>query len=223
MEYKSFAYLYPPRPENAIPSGFISLYEKRGWVGTVKKNGTCTVIFTNGKDVIFKTRHESDHKQWTPTPEIVQFFAGKKRAGKWNVYVAELLHSKAAFGKKNHLYIFDKIVHDGVQLVDSTFAERQEILQKQVVPWAKEWLTYSDGTICEYWDHIDVHENISVAKCFSGGLKFVYDRIAERDDNPDDEGLVLKNPQGILKPCFNATANNGWQVKVRLPRKNFGF
>jgi hypothetical protein len=223
MEYKDFGYLYPPRPENAIPSGLINSFEKRGWWGQIKKNGACTVIFTNGKEVIFKTRHADDHKLWEPTPEILQFFAGKKRAGKWNVYVAELLHNKVSGGLKNHLYIFDKIVHDGVQLVGTTFEHRQKILQKQIPSWAKEWLTWTDGTICEFWDRTDVHENVSVAKSFTSGLKFAYDRIAERNDNPEDEGLVLKNPTGILKPCFSQSANDGWMVKVRLPKKNFGF
>lgn len=222
MEYDHYGYLYPPRPEKAVPPGLINFYEKRGFVAQVKKNGTCTVIFTNGKDVIFKTRQSEDHKQWSPTPEIIEFFGGKKRAGKWNVYVAELLHSKVAGGKKNHLYIFDKIVHDGVQLVGSTFAHRQEILAKQITPWAKEWLTWPDGSICEEWDRTLVHQNVSVAKNLVGGLSFVYKRIVA-NDNPEDEGFVLKNPKGILKPCFTATANDGWMVKVRRPNKNFGF
>jgi hypothetical protein len=222
MEYNTFGYLYPPRPENAIPRGLINSFEKRGWVGQVKKNGTCTVIFTNGKDVVFKTRHDDDHKQWMPTPDIVEFFAGKKRAGKWNVYVAELLHSKVRDGTRNHLYIFDKIVHDGVQLIGSKFAAREEILKKQIPTWSKAWLTNDDGSLVEHWDRTQVHTNVSVAKSFTSGLAFAFDRIAEKG-NLEDEGLVLKNPNGIMKPCFTQAANDGWMVKVRLPNKNLGF
>ena len=130
MKYDEYSYLWPPRPSNAIPYDMLKFYELRKYWAQVKKNGTCTVIFARGNEVIFKTRHnDDDHKMWSPTPEHIRFFQG---GDKWNVYCAELLHSKTPH-VKNQLYIFDKIVDEGVHLVGTKFEERQLILQSQWV------------------------------------------------------------------------------------------
>lgn len=218
MQYVKPDFLFPPRPENAVASGMLGFYEKRGWHAQVKKNGDCTVIITNGRDVIFKTRHGDDTGRWTPTKDVLAFFGGRKTAGKWNVYVAELLHSHGT-QLKNHLYIFDKIVNDGVQLVGSTFASRQEILAAHTEHWLNEieWLNRP-----EHDDRIDILSTVSVAKSFTSGFAAKFAEIS-KSPHKDDEGLVLKNPKGILQPCFRATANDGWMVKIRRPNKNLGF
>lgn len=212
MDYTDYSYLWPPRPEKPVPHGLITFYENRGWWAQVKKNGTCTVIFTNGKDVIFKTRHgaDADHRLWSPLPEHLQFFRQQK-TNKWNVYTAELLHSKTP-NIKNELYIFDKIVDEGIQLVDSTFEDRQLILQS-------EWAGNQEA------DCTRVDKYVTVAANFSGSrnISKIYNDIVARSDNPQDEGVVLKNPGGRLKPCFKQNANDGWMVKVRRPHKNYSF
>ena len=91
MDYSEYMYLYPPRPEEALPRAMLSNFEKRGWYAQVKKNGTNTVIFSKGDQVIFKTRHQDDHKAWSPNAEHIKFFRGRED---WTVYTAELLHSK---------------------------------------------------------------------------------------------------------------------------------
>jgi hypothetical protein len=35
--------------------------------------------------------------------------------------------------------------------------------------------------------------------------------------------LVLKRPNALLLPCFKEGANSGWQVKSRVPHKNYGY
>lgn len=37
-------------------------------------------------------------------------------------------------------------------------------------------------------------------------------------DDPEDEGLVLKNPEGKL-----TIRNNNWSVKARRKHENYGF
>jgi hypothetical protein len=128
MKYTEYEYLWPPRPEKKVPPTTFGFYQKRGYWAQVKKNGTCTVIFARGKEVIFKTRHNDDHKAWSPQPEHVKFF--QSDSDTWNVYVAELLHSKTPH-IKNHLYIFDIIVRDGEQLTGMSFADRQVELYSQ--------------------------------------------------------------------------------------------
>lgn len=202
MRYADFHFLYPPRPENKIARPQLSFYENRSWWAQKKKNGTCTVIFARRNEIIFKTRHNDDHKLWTPQGDHNAFFAGRL---KWNVYVAELLHSKVSGGPKNELYIFDQIVKDDVQLVGTTFAERQEML-------------FDEFSGNDEGDQIRIDDRITLAKCFDEGFIEMYDHL-----KPEDEGLVLKNPEGKLSPCFKMDSNSNWQVKCRIGHKNYSF
>lgn len=219
MQYSKPEFLYPPRPENAVASGMLTFYERRGWWAQIKKNGDCCVIMTNGRDVIFKTRHGDDVGRWTPNKTTLSFFGGQKTPGKWNVYVAELLHSHGTI-LKDHLYIFDTIVRDGIQLVGTTFAQRQEMLAEQTTSWLEESQWDNIGT--EPADRTPIIPGVSVAKCFKSGFSTLFKDISAAATK-DDEGLVLKNPRGILQPCFKATSNDGWMVKVRRPNKNLSF
>jgi hypothetical protein len=208
MNYSEFTYLWPPRPEKAMPESAITFLEGTKKFGAqIKKNGTCTVIFARSKEVIFKTRHldinEGNHRSWVPKPEHKKFFETKGK--EWNVYVAELVHSKTPH-IKDQLYIFDIIVHEGVQLVGKTFEERQAILHGL---WK--------GGVDE-GDQIRVHKYVSVAKVFTSGFRELWKKL-----KPEDEGLVFKQMNAKLDPCLKQTSNNAWQVKVRIPHRNYSF
>lgn len=205
MDYKEYSYLYPPRPEKKIPSDLLKFYETSGWWGQVKKNGTCTVIFAKKDQVIFKTRHADDHKMWVPDQKHLDFF---KTGEEWNVFTAELQHSKTP-NVKNHLYIFDWIVINGRQAVDQTFAQRQEQLHDR---WNGDLRAHD----------VLVHEHVSVARSFGRGLSQLWHGLVA-EGLPENEGLVLKLPTAKLKPCFRANSNDAWQAKCRVPHKNYSF
>lgn len=202
MNYAEYQYLWPPRPEQKIARPQLSYYENQGWWAQKKKNGTCTLVFAKGAQVIFKTRHNDDHKLWTPKREHISFFAGSKG---WNVYVAELLHSKVAGGPKDQLYIFDTLVSNGDYLTGSTFADRQVLLHDR-------FNGQDEG------DQVRVSSYVAIAKCFDEGFSEMFENLA-----PEDEGLVLKNPLATLKPCYKPDSNASWQVKCRVPHKNYSF
>lgn len=215
MEYNEYAYLYPPRPECKVTQDQLFAYQRRGWVAQVKKNGTCTLVFAKGDEVIFKTRHNEEgtggdnHKMWKPKKHNFDFFKG--RSDKWNVYVAELLNDKTP-SIKDHLYIFDQIVHNGVHLVGTNLIERHALLHEQLMtPDAKEEA-----------DLYRLGVGVSIARNLTRGFRDVFGQDG-KNLKPEDEGLVLKSPTMKLDPCFKQTANNGWQVKVRKLHKNYGF
>ena len=200
MNYNDYTYLWPPRPEQQIPQGLLNFYERKGFWAQKKKNGTCCVIFVRGNEVIFKTRHNDNHKLWSPLPSHIKFFQG---ASKWNVYVGELLHSKTPH-IKNQLFLFDRIVEDGIHLDGWDFENRYSTLLEG-------W----DGT--DEGDQIRVHEYVSVAKNYKSGFKELFSSL-----KPEDEGLVLKDPHAPLRSCLQ-DSNGSWQVKCRVPHKNYGF
>ena len=210
MAYTDYQYLYPPRPEKKIPVDGLGYYENRGWYAQAKKNGTNTVIFARGLEVIFKTRHgsEADHRAWAPLPEHFRFFQSSNL--KWNVYCAELLHSKTPH-IKHQLYIYDQIVKNGEHLTETTFAERQQLLHSA-------WPSTAD-----LGDQVRVDPYITVAKSFDRDFRGLFKKLKTVEQGGADEGLVLKNPAGKLRSCITADSNCGWQVKCRIPHKNYSF
>lgn len=200
--YSTYSFLFPPRPETKIPTSALQFYENRNFWAQTKKNGTCTVIAARRNEIIYKTRHNEDHKLWRAEGDHNAFFAKRP---KWNVYVAELLHSKVAGGPKNELYIFDILVSDGVSLVGTTFAERQQLLHDRF-----------QGT--DEGDQIRIAPRITLAKCFDEGFAERFKHL-----KPEDEGLVLKDPTAVLEPCFKPMSNSQWQVKCRIAHRNYSF
>jgi ATP-dependent DNA ligase len=189
---KTTMFLYPPRPEKAIAPSLIEWYENLGYVAQLKKNGTCSLAFVSadGK-VTFKTRHNEDHKAWTPTKEITDYFSTFPDS----IFVFELLHNKSPL-VKDTAYVFDIIRYLGKDLVGVTFSERMQILNK-VVPL--------------------MNDKIMLAKTYDSCLTGLFQSL----DSPLDEGIVLKNPEAVLEPCYRATSNTAWQVKCRKRTKNY--
>lgn len=186
----------------------MGFYEKRGWIAQVKKNGTCTVIFARGDEVIFKTRHNDQHKAWSPQPSHSAFFAGRLQ---WNVYVAELLHSKGPL-VKNHLYLFDILVSDGEELIGATLAQRQQILLDRF-PSPKADIVGSRAGLGARMIEQDVSQATPIAKPSA-----VWPTLG-----PMDEGFVFKNPAAVLSACITPTANGAWQTKIRRQHQNYSF
>ena len=207
-DYNDYTYLWPPRPEAKVPRDMLTMYERRGWWAQKKKNGTNNIVFTNGKQVIFKNRHgpteTGDHKQWKPLPEHIEYFKSRAKNGKWQVFCTELLHHKTTH-IKHHVYIFDMIVKDGEHLVGKTFAERNELMK--------------EGQTGEQLDdRLQVSEYISIATPYKEGFVEIFDTLAD-----EDEGVVLKNPKAELQPCYKENNNTKWQVKSRKKHKNYSY
>ena len=202
MDYTDYRYLWPPRPETKIAKPMLGFYQSRGYVAQKKKNGTCTVVFARGDQVIFKTRHNDDHKLWTPQADHIKFFAGSKG---WNVFVGELLHSKVTGGPKHELYLFDQLVHEGQSLTGTTFEARQANLRSRY-----------PGT--DEGDQIRVAPRVTLAQNFCSGFAKLFSLLKK-----EDEGLVLKDPKAVLKACLKADSNRAWQVKCRISNANYSF
>ena len=57
IPYTEPNYLFPPRPKTKIRPQKLDKYEGGDYVLQPKLDGSCAVIFTNGVDVIVKSRH----------------------------------------------------------------------------------------------------------------------------------------------------------------------
>ena len=131
--------------------------------------------------------------------------------GGWYVFTAELLHSKVP-GLRNINYIHDILVTDSEHLTGTTFAERQALLSR-LFPDAVEHVSGGYRVI---------NPNTWLANNHTANFATMFKTISEKR-NPEDEGLVLKNPTARLAFCLTATSNSAWQAKCRIPHKNYAF
>jgi hypothetical protein len=208
MEYNEFSYIAPPRAEAKIPVGMLPLYEEGGWLAQIKKNGTNSVIFVPPDRVPYAyNRHGERHKAWEFDEESAHFFA--RLPGKnWWVFNAELLHNKVSGGPRNTNYLHDVLVHDGTYLLGRSYAERYGLLYKTFRRYVKR----------EEYAYRVLNAQTWLATCLTESFKKIF---KEKLSEEEDEGLILKNPGGLLATTDGKGAP--WMAKIRKPAKNFGF
>ena len=226
MHFDSYTYLWPPRPEKAIPPTMLSYYESKGWLAQIKLNGTCNVLAVNPeRHIVAMSRHKEPHKLWTPNADSERAFAHLPGNG-WYVFVAELLHSKVADpGLKNINYIHDMLVADGEMLNGSAYQARLDFL----------YALFSRHIDAQEQpdsiSHTVIDANTWLAKSHCSGLAILggtmmgdFEKLfAETAKHKEMEGLVLKDPEAKLKLCVKADSNSAWQVKCRNPSKAYSF
>lgn len=209
MTFDAYQYLWPPRPEKAIPDNLLGYYEQKKWIAQVKKNGTCTVLYVQpDRRVIVKTRHKSDHKAWKPSKEFTDQFQELLPGAGWFVFAGELLHSKTPH-IKDTIYLFDLLVDNGNYLVGETLQAR---LKRLHTLFPRKVKTISNS-------HYVVTPKLWVAETITRRFQERFNKL----DLKEDEGLVLKDPTAKLNFCVKMDSNSASQVKCRKPTKNYIF
>lgn len=200
-------YIFPPRPEIAFPREGLGMYESRGYACQVKKNGTCTLLVIGPSTMIAYDRHRKIQKAWKgPTQTMAQRIRDRLPSG-WSALVGEALHSKVP-GIRDVLYVFDVVALGGKVLDGTTFRERQKTIREM----------FKGGDDCG--SHRDVGNGLWIAKNYIMGFDKLYSSVA---NNPEDEGLVVKNPDAKLVNPFKEGTNSSWQAKCRKATKNYSF
>ena len=203
MNYNKLAYITPPRAEQAIPKSFLSIWEGEGWIAQVKKNGTNTVIFVDpDKNMTFMSRHGTELKAWSPTTSSTKIFKDLPD-DKWYVFNAELMNNKTK-NVKDTLYIFDILVYHDQYLLGTTYSQRYKLMMNMFLT-GKEQCVES---------HFVLNNNAWLARNIASDFSSVFKKLK----NDEDEGLVLKNPNGQL--TFDK--NDEWMVKCRRTQGNDG-
>lgn len=221
IPYKKMFVMWPPRPEGSADPETLDKYP--GWWAQRKFNGTRTLVFIDPKGKVhLRTRQREEHKAYQLTYEMENSIMSlldmhddpnspRFEAGKWQVFDGELMHSKTS-GVKDRIVLFDILVHNGSYLTGTTVRERYEILTYG--------LGTPDTTETETGRGIalQVNENIWLAEVFEETFAEFFSELTDMDEI---EGLVLKDPDGILKPGVSEKNNSEWLVRVRKPHKNY--
>lgn len=203
MDYTSLVPMSPPRAEKAVPPSAISTYENMGWYAQYKKNGTYNVAYVApDKGVTFMNRHMEEHKAWKPTEREAAPYRDLPGKG-WYVVCSELVHSKVP-GIRDVQYVHDVIVADGEWLLGETYAQRYARLMSL-------FLRDREGETKSHWV---LKNGVWLAKNLKSGFARAFREI----DDPEDEGLVFKDPRAPLVPGAGR-----WSMKTRYPHKNFTY
>lgn len=209
INYNSFRYIYPPRPEINLPPSELVKYDNGLWLGQPKLNGSNITVFTNGIEVYLYNRHNN------PISNIKMKqseFLSLHRGNGWIVLNGEYMN-KSKNNSDNELFnqkfvIFDILVYNGVQTIGKTFGERVKLID-ELYPSV------------DYDNFIKkLTNNVYVVKSFYTNFTKIYDKIVQTDMY---EGWVLKKITSKLKNGLSEKNNTDSQMKFRKPTKNYSY
>ena len=211
MKYNSYRYLYPPRPQNAVPSTDLGYYDDGTFLGQPKLNGSNCVIFTDGVKVFKMNRHNDRLTRFEiKDEEILALYQG---TGGWTVLNGEYLNkNKSDETRKsfNHKFvIFDILVNDGDYLIGKTFEQRIKLLDDMF-----------GQNECEKDYLFSISDNVYRVKSYENKFNMLFDKLTPIDLI---EGLVLKRKNARLEMGNTELNNTKSQIKARKPTLNYKF
>jgi len=221
MIYTKYLYLYPPRPEQTTDFTNLVKYDNGTFCAFPKYNGTCSLVFLNGKDKpIFMNRH---NEPITSGNYSNIDLAGLHSGNGWMVLCGEFLNKnkKGEDGNPFNLkfVIWDILVYEGNYMLGSNIMERFGLLYKLFPAHFME--VDGNGKLITY-KHVmkTAHNNVYITPLYESGFEVLYNDIVDTDLY---EGLVLKRKDGLLTIGLNEVNNNRWQIKCRKKTKNYQF
>jgi len=215
MTYNKFSYIYPPRPENKIPSTGLDAWDNGSMIGQIKLNGSNSSIYTDGNNVQAMGRHRQVLTNFKLSKEeIIETLY--KPLGLKNTFLVingEYLNKSKNDEKGlvfNHkLSIFDILVYDSDYLVGKTFLQRTNLLDEMY------------GTKDSDKPYLyGISDNIYRVKSYDKGFKSLYDNYTPIDMV---EGVVLKRKNAKLELGTTEINNSKSQIKSRKGTKNYKF
>ena len=192
----------PTDPLNPKPDYINSLESSGRYVGEFKWNGDNTEIHTD--DLSFWNR-QGERLCYTPHPDMLKEL---KRFPKGSILNGELMHRHTK-QVKDLLILHCVMAWNGPLLLKKTWGYSRHILEQ--LPW----LPRTEGTQLAYGCHV------LLAQTHDHGFWDLFQQARSCDDSI--EGIVLKNPSGIIQLSATPIKDVSWMVKIRKPSKKYPF
>lgn len=191
----------PVSPTNPSPDYITRLEQTGKYIGEYKWNGDNTEIKTD--DMSFWNR-DGTRLSYQPTPEIIEELSRFPEGCTLN---AETMHRHTK-NVKNLIILHSILVWKGKPLIGKSWGDARKILEDQGLPQTK-------GTLLSYPNHV------VTAQIHKKGFWDMFQNARQTDENI--EGIVLKDPKGLL--VFSTTPLNDvpWMLKIRKPSKKYQF
>jgi len=235
MQVETTQYIFPPRPQDSIPRSETQLFSDLGWVAQLKYNGSrCLIKYLpagegNYPDVQLWNRHGERFRSYTcpdwMKDQLLDVHAQLGlRVDEVSILDGEMIDAKHK-ALKDTIAIWDILVADGEHLTGTTYAERYE----RIFPTGNPDYTFSNNSGCfvfgTKFGSIPT-ENIfapvsQTAQEWDNMWDMVHSvnsqyKTAYGDISPLLEGLVFKDPHGVLGPGWKEKNNGDWMVRSRV-------
>lgn len=224
-------YIYPPRPaHDPVPFEKIGMFSTYGWKAQTKFNDKRTEISVSDGAVEIFNRHKSTHKTFTLQPalrdELLHVFRDVLGldVSNWSYVDGGLLD-----GKNKHIagliVIWDILVREGDWLVGSTYGERYKwLLDKAVAAGGKPFIVTINEQQFDFGVRLSEHvfmprftEDFNSVWEFTQLVNKAAGWSTEGGGEPCLEGIIAKDPNGILRPDNGKESNNtAWSARSRV-------
>lgn len=207
--YTTYNYIYPPRPEYALPPSSLPEYDNGEYIAQPKLNGDCMQNFMRNKSILTTKRDSLTWKK-SVKPDMLNLCRGEG----WMCLVGEYMNKSKKNGRlqtwNDNFVIFDIIVFEGHHLTGTTFEERIMLLDS---------LYGSESSEEEFLYKTDT-KNVYRVKSFRSDFKALYDKLVQIDMY---EGVILKRANAELENGLSEMNNYNTQLKFRKGTKNYNY
>lgn len=224
-------YIYPPRATTAIQRSALATLTATtmaNWIAQLKYNDTHIMLDYIGPNLHTIWDRHGKHPVYDPRPlhrdlaALGQLLLGAYGPGR-HLLDGGLLHSKHS-AIKDTIVLWDVLVKNDNRLTGTTYTHRYELLASlaRIDPITA---TPSPYQFAKYPIGIHITDNVFLPKSYAldpaetepwQGLWDLVAAINRPYQNPLLEGIMLKNPRGVLKYGLREINNNDWLTRSRV-------
>jgi len=219
-------YVYPPRPKTSLPREETTFFKNCNWTAQLKYNGSrCMIKHLPDNSIQLWNRHGERFRTYH-TPEWLQeeirnsLYKMGLEPNQYHLLDGELLDQKHS-AIKDSIAIWDILIKDGEHLIDTTYHHRYNTLIDAITTqetWAYKGQDFG----------ITLTEHIFLARTYKpeewDSLWDMVEKVnAPNPDKPLLEGIVIKNPEGILERGWKESNNGDWLVRCRVKTGRHNF
>ena len=218
-------YIFPPRPQTAMPFDDCCFFTEVGWGWQYKINDSrCLIKYLPDGNVELWNRHAERFRSYhCPDWLEDQLCLVRDHLGLSSTELHLLdggLYDQKHAAIKDTICIWDILVRDGKHLLGTTYMERFEAVAVGTIPYnfshdsyespIKFGMSYSDAPNVF---HLEWNPN--------GTPQAAWDAVHAvntpfGETSPLLEGMVFKNPEGRLEMGMREKNNEGWLCRTRV-------
>lgn len=226
-------YIFPPRSKDAIPRADTGIFGMLGWIAQLKYNDSHALIkYCPDGTIELWNRHAERFRTYHAQSELIEELKtiGDRLGvipGTVTILDGGLLDQKHA-AIKDTIALWDILVHNDKHLIGTTYIERHIRLHEAATqePWV-----YTNPTHGPIEFGLKFTKNVLMPKNWeSCSWDNLWDLAAtvnapytvgttgspNYDCKPLIEGLVFKDPNGMLELGFNESNNDTWMMRSRV-------
>ena len=195
--------IYPPRPEEVIPRD-LDIRWLHDWILQIKYNDTRVVITYDNNHITIYNRHKEQLKKHKPSQGLIDDLNALRKT--LDITGPTILDGGLL--DDNTLAIWDILKHNNKSLIGTTYAERATRLRAISSEESREDMGHKIS------DHIWTPHNWNWNE-----RDQIWDIVARTNQTQNRvvlEGIVYKNPEGILEPGYKEKNNTTWLIKSRI-------